>query len=825
MDDGPALARPRAGARWRSASVALAASLLVAGRAVAHELEPPAPASPLVAPMPAARAGNVSDVLVPLVVEVDAEGTVRAAAVEASVDDALDAAALALVQGTRFRPARRDGVGVPATFRAAVRFVARSHGAAAAPPHPPAHVHGGGAPHVHAGGASAAPAQAAPTEATVHASRAPRAASEAERDAAVLGALPHRTAADALRAVPGVFVAQHGGEGKAAQIFLRGFDADHGQDVEVRVGGLPVNEVSNLHGQGYADLNFVPAEAIRRVTVLPGPFDPRQGDFAVAGSVSFDLGLAEPGVVARGSAGSFGTRRLFTGYRPERADAGTFVAFEHFTTSGFGPSRAADRTSGLAQATFDVGDHVELRVLAGLYAADFASAGVLPQRALEAGAWDRFATLDPRQGGASHRAFALAELHRQDGRDRWSFAPWVSVKGMSLRQNFTGSFLARTARGAVADVVDGADRNELADERGAVGLRAEYGRRLAAVADAEAVVGLDGRFERVTQRQRTLDATDAARRVDVDARVRATEVGSYGELRLRPWPALAVRAGGRADVLAFGAEEVSTLGAERAATGAIGSARTSAELRLGRGAALVGSFGEGFRSPQARALARGETVRPTRVRGGELGLRLAEGPLRASLAAFASWLSEDVVFDPVTARNAPAPGTRRAGLAADVGVRLGRRVTLASSATVVDARFRAGAGDFAAGDPLPYVPRVVVRSDAVYRAPFARAFGRTLEGTLGLGVTGVASRPLPYGEPGANVALADARASVRLREIELGVDVQNLLDAPWIEGQFVYPSSFGDARAVSSLPVSHVSVGPPRLVLATLTLHFGDPAP
>ena len=94
---------------------------------------------------------------------------------------------------------------------------------------------------------------------------------------------------------------------------------------------------------------------------------------------------------------------------------------------------------------------------------------------------------------------------------------------------------------------------------------------------------------------------------------------------------------------------------------------------------------------------------------------------------------------------------------------------------------------------------------------------------MGLGVTGVASRPLPYREPGANVALADARRSGS--RIELGVDVQNLLDAPWIEGQFVYPSSFGDARAVSSLPVSHVSVGPPRLVLATLTLHFGDPAP
>src|ERR1700753_1058074 len=62
---------------------------------------------------------------------------------------------------------------------------------------------------------------------------------------------PARSAQDLLRLVPGLFIAQHQGGGKAEQIFLRGFDADHGTDVNISVDGLPVNIVSQAHGQGY----------------------------------------------------------------------------------------------------------------------------------------------------------------------------------------------------------------------------------------------------------------------------------------------------------------------------------------------------------------------------------------------------------------------------------------------------------------------------------------------------------------------------------------------------------------------------------------------
>ena len=70
---------------------------------------------------------------------------------------------------------------------------------------------------------------------------------------------------EVLRMVPGLFIGQHAGGGKAEQIFLRGFDIDHGTDISISVDGMPVNMVSHAHGQGYADLHFLIPELIDNV--------------------------------------------------------------------------------------------------------------------------------------------------------------------------------------------------------------------------------------------------------------------------------------------------------------------------------------------------------------------------------------------------------------------------------------------------------------------------------------------------------------------------------------------------------------------------------
>jgi CarboxypepD_reg-like domain/TonB-dependent Receptor Plug Domain len=94
---------------------------------------------------------------------------------------------------------------------------------------------------------------------------------------------PVNTSQDVLRIVPGLFIAQHAGGGKAEQIFLRGYDIDHGTDINITVDGMPVNMVSHAHGQGYADLHFLIPETVEKVNFDKGPYFSNKGNLATAG--------------------------------------------------------------------------------------------------------------------------------------------------------------------------------------------------------------------------------------------------------------------------------------------------------------------------------------------------------------------------------------------------------------------------------------------------------------------------------------------------------------------------------------------------------------
>src|SRR5581483_6079584 len=115
-------------------------------------------------------------------------------------------------------------------------------------------------------------------------------------DVEKLSLVPHQNAADFLKLAPGILLTNEGGEGHAEQVFLRGFDAREGQDIEFTVDGVPINESGNLHGNGYADTHFIIPELVQNLRVIEGPFDPRQGNYAVAGSADYQLGLEKRGL-------------------------------------------------------------------------------------------------------------------------------------------------------------------------------------------------------------------------------------------------------------------------------------------------------------------------------------------------------------------------------------------------------------------------------------------------------------------------------------------------------------------------------------------------
>lgn len=795
-----------------AASCVLVAGLLLASPARAHDVTAPVIERHPDAAWPGTP--DTHDVVVPVVLVVAEDGTVASVEVEAPVSHELDHAAVAAASAYRFAPASRDGKPVSAKVREYVRF----RGVApAVPPNAPHHHDAQAVPHTHA-----APSDPPKVEAVrVEGRAAPRSASEVVRGRDVLGATPHKTASDLLNVVPGVFVTQHSGEGKAHQIFMRGFDAVHGQDVELWVGGIPVNEVSNVHGQGYADLHFAPPEIVKEVVAQGGTYDPRQGDFAVAGTVRMKLGYAEPGIHAKGTIGSFGTRRLFLAYRPKDVSDETFAAFEEYATDGFGPNRAARRGSLVAQATHDFDNGLSARALFSTYSGRFDAAGVVPQRDVEAGLLDRYATLDPKQGGRSSRTQMLLELHRDTETGSFHVAPFVVVRGLSLRQNFTG-FLADSLRGGRDDL--DSDNSEQTQSSVMFGGTASYKRPLRIASDRDTIeVGVYGRHDRIEQAQvRLRNVDDRVRETLVDADVQATDVAVYADDALHLHPRLVLRGGVRVDTLAYAVQDRTGVpGPSRSSQSANFGKKLTADATVARGLHVLASYGDGFRSPQARSLANGQVSPFTKVESFEVGARFALGrALSGSAALYTTSLDGDLVFDPVTARNEPVPGTRRVGGTVEMTARAGDLLVLAASATYTRAAFTASDTTYREGDLLPYVPQLVVRSDAKLEKPLARILSRSLVGRIGFGLDGVVRRPLPYGEFGQNIVLADATAGLRLKEVELSFDVTNLLDQAFYDGQFVFASNFGRSPAPSRIPVRHVTAGPPRAFYASLTLHL-----
>jgi iron complex outermembrane recepter protein len=313
--------------------------------------------------------------------------------------------------------------------------------------------------------------------------------------------------------------------------------------------------------------------------------------------------------------------------------------------------------------------------------------------------------------------------------------------------------------------------------------------------------------------------TDDALRPSVQARVRASDVAGYVDVALHPIRRVTLRGGLRADGLAYLTEDRGgkSAGQTRAALGAQLSKRGTLDVVLIPGLNAVVSYGEGFRSPQARSLGDGETTPFTRVVSYEAGLRFRDATrFQASLAAYHTRLSDDLVFEQSTARNELVPGTSRTGVSASVVAQPNPWLVSSTSATYTRAVFTGNDDQHVEGALLPYVPQLVARSELALTPTVGKLFARDIRTHLGWGFTYLGRRPLPYAEMGHDVFLTDARASVRIGPVETGLEAFNLFNADWYDGEFVYASAF--SGAASLVPVRHVTVGPPRSLFWTLAI-------
>lgn len=218
---------------------------------------------------------------------------------------------------------------------------------------------------------------------------------------------PVNSSQEILRKVPGLFIGQHAGGGKAEQLFLRGFDLDHGTDIAVSVDGIPVNMVSHAHGQGYADLHFVIPETVEKIDFGKGTYYANKGDFATAGYVSF---LTKEKIeknrisVEAGQFNTFKTVGLFNLIEKQK-NQNAYLATEYIMTDGaFDASQNFKRINLFGKYTSVLADNSKFSVNISHFSSKWDASGQIPQRLIDAGLLSRFGAVDATEGGKTSRS-------------------------------------------------------------------------------------------------------------------------------------------------------------------------------------------------------------------------------------------------------------------------------------------------------------------------------------------------------------------------------------------------------------------------------------
>lgn len=213
------------------------------------------------------------------------------------------------------------------------------------------------------------------------------------------------SAQDLLRLVPGLFIGQHAGGGKAEQMFLRGFDIDHGTDIAISVDGMPVNMVSHAHGQGYADLHFLIPETIQKIQFGKGPYQADQGNFATAGYVAFNTFERLNNSQIKIEAGQFNTQRLLGMFNlANTTKSAAWIAGEYLQSDGpFRSPQNFDRVNIIGKYVGELKSGDRFSFQASHFTSDWNASGQIPQRAVDAGLIDRFGAIDDTEGGKTSR--------------------------------------------------------------------------------------------------------------------------------------------------------------------------------------------------------------------------------------------------------------------------------------------------------------------------------------------------------------------------------------------------------------------------------------
>lgn len=632
---------------------------------------------------------------------------------------------------------------------------------------------------------------------------------------------PAKSAQDLLRLVPGLFIAQHQGGGKAEQIFLRGFDADHGTDVNVSVDGIPVNMVSHAHGQGYADLHFLIPETVSGYDFGKGPYYTDKGDFTTAGYVAYHTKNVLDQDILKTEVGQFNTFRTVAlinllSDKAKQKGTSAYIAGERLYSDG-GPFALPEnftRYNLFGKFVTKIGNNNQLTAVASTLKSDWRSAGEIPDRAVSEGyIANRFGVLDSAQGGHTSRTNLSLKLNTDLG-NNWTMENqlWYAHYHFDLVTNFSYYYYYPTTGDEFRQI----DTRDLGGYNGKISKTTDVGD-----AAFTTTVGAGSQYDNISPSE--LDHTENGQFLEHLQYGKAKElnVNSYVDETLRTGKWL-FNAGLRVDYFHFNYQNLAAVtdtfatdifnGVNPNTQKTVISPKLSAEYTFNPKIQLYVKTGKGFHSNDARvAIAnQGFEVIPAAY-GADLGINWKPMPnLFINVALWYLYLQEEYTFGQ--------------DLIAQPGGPVGPSGRSVREGVDFSARYQLNKWLFANLNVNPAKPRYIDSAkghDYVALAP-------TLTSTAGLdfrfanGINGgISYRYLhdraansDYTLTARGYFITDLAVNYTQKRYELGIAIENLFNRQWDESQFEYTSQLKGEKT----PVDEVSYTPGVPFFAKLKL-------
>jgi hypothetical protein len=624
-----------------------------------------------------------------------------------------------------------------------------------------------------------------------------------------LNLIPVRSAQDILRTVPGLFTGQHQGGGKAEQIFLRGFDIDHGTDINVTVDGLPVNMVSHAHGQGYADLHFLIPELTANVDYGKGPYYTQYGNLGTAGYVSMNTLNSLDKSTIKIEGGQFNTLRGLAmidllSDRQKQKGANAYVAGEFLYSDGpFESPQHFNRFNLFGKLNTIAGKNNKLTLIGSTLSSDWDASGQIPERAVKSGMISRFGYIDNTEGGYTSRSNASAILtsYLSPG-TTWENQAYYTNYHFNLHSNFT-FFLN--------DPVNG-DQIRQRETRNIYGYHSKFcNETTLGDWNLQSVYGAGFRLDKTlnTELSHTINRNTVLEYKQL-GNIRETNVFVYAEesIEKNSWR---FNLGSRLDYFNFHYYDKLNSGQSPDQQKVIVSPKLNIQYTLNTKTQLYLKMGKGFHSNDARVVVfnRGYDILPAAY-GADLGVLLK--PTRNLLVNAAAWylyLQQEFVYVGDEGVVEPSGKTRRIGID-------------------LSARYQINSWLFADANINLAKPRSIEAAKGENYIPLAPTFTSTggLNWQLKNGWNG-SLRYRYMHDRAANennsviakgYAVTDLSINYTKKKYELGIAVENLFNVKWNETQFDTESRLQHEPA----PVSeiHFTPGTPFFARMKLAVFF-----